>query len=178
MSNILDGSRSTQLPLFSRFLDTNGDGTGTKNANGDFSITPGQFFITPAAGQTLILSRLIIQIVDTGAFGSGNYGAGITLTNGIRLEKRIGASTTDIDLVDNIPVITNIDWARFCFDTELSNFGAGENYLTARWTFARSGVDLTLNGNNNERCTIILNDNFTGLVGHFFLSQGRVNNNV
>jgi len=165
-----DGQVQTYL---CRYLDTIGDGSGTKNANGDFSVTPKTFFIQPPATQIFRISRLLINIRDTGSLDTGNYGNNITLTNGIQI-KLVDDFSTLLDLTDGLPIFTNIDWNKYCFNLDISTFGAGDQYLNLRWSFFRGQTILRLKGANNERLEAQLNDNFTSLVQHFFLVQGTI----
>ena len=155
---------------FSRFLDTNGDGTGTKNAIGNQAAT--NFFISPDQGTYLSIGRLLVQITDIGNMVPANYGNLAELTNGIKLVK-ITNDGTETDLVDGFLIKTNGQWARYCFDAVLSiSGGVGENYVNIRWTFSRGGKDILLLA--GDRLEIQLDDDFTGLIGHTFLTQGRI----
>ena len=63
-------------PLF-RYLDTDGDGTGTKDASVDYSGSPEtELFIAPPSGKIYTINQMLISIVDTGAFDAGDYGNG------------------------------------------------------------------------------------------------------
>ena len=168
-------------PLY-RYLDTNGDGTGTNNANGNYSATEEIFYIQPASNEVIRLERMLILIEGRkNAFFTDSYG-GISggLTNGItvRVKDDTGVIT---DLTAGIPVKTNGDWGGLCFDAELypSDNGNTETYLRVRWTFSRSGYPIRLNGANNERLEIVLNDDLSGDSGgdpfiekHYFHVQG------
>ena len=160
-------------PMLVRILDTIGDGTGIKNANGDYSGGATRFLIKPAVGEVFIIARMLGHIVDGGSFDSGSYGNGITLTNGIKVGYSCGSKT--IDLMDGLSVITNVDWAGVCYDIDRSNFGSGDEYLDFRWTFSKSGTWIELNGNNGDELWIELEDNFEGLKGHYFTVQGYSN---
>lgn len=154
--------------FFCRFLDTNGNGTGTVNAIGDFSAAPIDFFILPPVNVTMDIFRIIVQIVDSGPVDAGSYGNGITLTNGISL-LRLEGSTILQDLMVGVPVLTNGNWGRFAFDVIDTSFGTGENYVVVRWTFNRGGAPIRL---INQSFAARLNDDFTGLNSHTFLVQG------
>jgi hypothetical protein len=53
---------------------------------------------------------------------------------------------------------------------------AGDEMLQVRWTFAKSGAQLRLNGNNNERLEVVLDDDLDGLIEHYFMVQGVYEN--
>lgn len=155
---------------FSRFLDTAGDGTGTKNATGDFLASATDFKLTPGPGQQFQINRICIQIEDVGNINSGKYGNLPALTNGILLLVLNGLNI-DTDLMDGIPVFTNGNWSRCCYDFSITEFGGGAmNYVNARWTFARGGAPVILPAGLS--LAMRLNDNFAGLNSHTFCAQG------
>ena len=64
-------STGTQKSLLARYLDTNGDGTGTKTAVGEYhDAGDGQeiFYIQPPAGTIYRISRMIPFVEDAGTF--------------------------------------------------------------------------------------------------------------
>jgi hypothetical protein len=77
-------------------------------------------------------------------------------------------------LTDGVPVKKNTHWSRLCYDAQPSNYGAGAETLNVRWTFEKAGYPLRLQGNNNERLEVVLNDDFSGLAGHYFLVEGYI----
>ena len=161
-----------QVPI-SRFLDTNGDGTGTKNAVGNYA-SPTEFYIQPAAGTIYRIARMIVTIEDTTGFTATEYGnTGGALANGVTVQTKndSGAIT---DWTDQQPVTVNSEWGKMCYDVDLKSWGAGNEILVARWTFERSGQQIRLDGDdaNNERFVVSLNDDLTGLIQHYFLVQG------
>ena len=166
-------STGTQKTLIARYLDTNGSGAGTKSAVGDYSSAAEIFYIQPPAGQIYRISRMIPFVEDAGTFDSGSYGNGITLTNGITVRVQDDNGTV-LDLTNGLPVKLNTHWARLCFDLTISKCGTGNEYLHARWTFAKSGQMIRLVGDNNERLEVVLNDDFRDLVSQYFMVQGYV----
>lgn len=158
-------------PLY-RFLDATGDGTGSKDATGDYSITPARFRIAPAAGELFVIHRMIVEVIDAGVFRAQDYGA-ITggVANGIALAvRRDGADV--FDLTDGLPVKTNGGWGQHCYDAQLKDWGSGNTFLGVRWSFDKAGTPLVLNGDEAEALAVYLADDFTGLLGHTFLVQG------
>ncbi|MHC4716619.1 MAG: hypothetical protein ACYS5V_06595 [Planctomycetota bacterium] len=133
-----------------RYLDTVGDGTGTKNAVGDYSgASAEQFYIQcPAAGgSNLVLTRMIIGIEDTTGMKPELYGAAAALGNGIQVKVIDADGTTVIsDLTDGVPIKTNTQWGFLCYDVAEHNWGntPDDEMFLVRWTFARSGTDITL----------------------------------
>lgn len=158
--------------LLSRYLDTNGDGTGTKNATGDYSVTPETFYIAPAAGEVFRINRLLILVEDTAGMEADEYGnLGSALANGITARVHNGTATV-VDLTDGIPITTNAEWGALCYDVDLKTWGTGNEFLLVRWTLAAAGVPIRLDGDATEALELVLNDNLTGLVAHKFLAQG------
>jgi len=173
-SNVIDIvkglSFSTPYPMLARYLDTVGDGSGNKSGVGDFSSVSRILKIQPAAGEVFRLTRMLPSIRDDAKFNSGSYGNGTTLTNGIIIRVQDDDGTV-LDLTDGDPIIVNPDWAQLCFDVVLSDYGTGNETLNSRWTYAKSGTELQLVGNKNERLEVVLADNFD-LVRHKFMVQG------
>jgi hypothetical protein len=157
-------------PIFSRFLDSIGDGSGTKSFIGNSSGSEAR--IVPSAGQVLVVQRLLVHIEDAGPFNADNYGglAGALGTGHLIKIYRAGAAHTD--LTDGVEIQANADWGKYCFDVTNQNFGAGNDFLQARWTFSKSGRPITLNGDNDDSLRVLLQDDFTGLVDHSFMVQG------
>lgn len=159
-------------PIF-QFLDTNGDGTGDSDVIGDYESTADIFYIgPPPPNEFWHIERMVIQVTDVGAFDAGKYGNNLELVNGLTVRKQDDAGTVD-DLTGGKPIITNAGWGGVCYDVADVSFGQGDNYLGVRWTFAKSGWPLWLDGDgNNERLELVANDDFTDLTGQTFMVQG------
>jgi hypothetical protein len=153
-----------------RFLDTNGDGSGTKQAIGNYAGGE-EFYIQPPAGQVYILARMMVQIRDAGPISADNYGGLAALTNGVSVDVK-DASGSLLDLVDGLPVKTNAEWGAHCYDSEPDTYGSGNDYVSVRWTFEKGKHVIILRGDFAERFAVTLNDNLTGLVAHTFKVHG------
>ena len=147
-----------------RYLDTVGDGSGTKVATGDYS-TPDEFLIS-AGTDTLKIERMIVYIEDGAATAYNKYGAMNALTNGIRIRVKNSSGTFIADLDDGLPIKTNGQWGRLCYDSTI----LGGNSVTVRWTFAKAGQPLTLWP--GDSLVVTLSDSMTGLTDHTFRVQG------
>ena len=155
-----------------RYLDTDGDGTGTKNAVGNYSGAVEEFKIVPAAGETFYLSRIMVSVTDAGSFDSGSYGNNITLTNGISLKLKNTGDPT-IDITDGVPIITNSDWCRLAGpDVSVMSWGSGDEQMVVRFTFTKAGQALKLSGDDGASFCVELNDDFSNLVSQYFMVQG------
>lgn len=164
----LDDYKSPSNGLF-RFLDTNGNGTGTKNAIGIYGSPVEEFYIQPQGGESLIINRMIVLIGDATAPAAGGYGGMSALTDGISVQVREGANLV-LDLTDGLPIKTNLAWGHHCYDVEPSSYGSGINFVRVRWTFGASGKPLCLRG--TQRLCVRLSDDFSGLTEHYFMVQG------
>lgn len=155
-----------------QFLSTNGDETGTIDAIGDYSSGITDFFIAPPTGELYILNRMLVCIQCTGLLATRKYGDQAELTNGIKLCMYNGKMQTNNEL-SAVPIKSHDDWAGLCFDAVAPSYGnvAGKT-VTIRWTFAKSGKALYLNGNLGDKFLVHLNDNFSGLEHHRFQIQG------
>jgi len=159
-----------KTPVY-RFLDTVGDGSGTKNANGNYSLGEERFLIKPAADEVIRLERMIVTIEDTAGFTAAKYGDIAALTTGVDI-KFVRDGVDILSYTDNELITTNARWASFCYDADLKTWGAGNELLAVRWTFSKSGTPVRLVGSEVESFEIVLNDDLSGLVLHKFHVQG------
>lgn len=159
--------------LLYEYLDTVGDGSGTKNANGNYG-APTLFRIAPPPGVVYRIARMIVSIEDTSGMVADEYGnLGAALSNGVVMRVHDGSKTI-IDLTAGLPVKTNAQWGSVCYDVDLKSWGVtpSDDLLIVRWTFTRAGKFITLDGDNNEELQVMLNDNLSGLIAHYFFVQG------
>ena len=157
-----------------RFLDTNGDGTGTKNAVGNYSITPETFYIQPPSREEYHINRMLVYVEDTGNFSADNYGA-LASPLSVGIDVRVADDNGAVyDLTDGLFVKSNSEWGRHCFDVEYISFGTGNNFMHVRWSFFRAGPPVLIRGDSNERLEVVLNDDLSGLADHRFMVQGYV----
>lgn len=161
--------------LISRYLDTAGDGSGSKNANGDYSVSGlGEtiFYIAPESTQVFEVARLIVSVYDTATMQAQEYGnLGGALGNGITVRVSDSSGVVN-DLTDGVPITINAEWAALCYDADLKSWGSGNELLGVRWTFAKSGEPVRLAGKLGEKLEVVLNDDLTGLISHRFMAQG------
>jgi hypothetical protein len=155
-------------PLLIRYLDENGDGTGNKIGNGDYSGAPTEFFISPPLGESYNLTRLIIYIEDTTGMDNAKYGNTGPLLNGVGISVTVGGIVTD--LLDGLPIKTNGQWKRLCYDQHIDSTGAGNDSCAARWILTSSDTSIALD--HGDKFSITLNDDLSGLIDHTFLLEG------
>ena len=165
----------TSTGLISQYLDTNGDGTGTTNANGDYSSALDEFYIEPASDETYLIARIIISVEDTAGMTAEEYGnLGSALTNGVEIQERDGTGVVT-DFTDGVPIKANFQWGALCYDVDIKSWGTTptNELLVARYSFNKFGDGVTVTGELGERLTVRLNDDFTGLISHRFMVQGE-----
>lgn len=158
------------LPIF-QFADTVGDGSGNSNMNVDASIANVEFKVVPPAGKIYGIARLILSIRDSGSMDSGGWGSmgQNPLTNGFKLIwHRLGQ---DIDLTVT-PITSHIDIAAVCHDMIHNSWGQGDEFLTARFTFTKSGNYIMLDGDKGDYISVIARDDLTPLVQQRVSFQG------
>lgn len=162
-----------------RVLDTNGDGTGTKSAIGDYSsggLGETIFYIQPPSSEIFHIARMIVSYSDAAGMSAVEYGnTAAALTNGITLRKSDDNGVIT-DLTAGLPIKSNAEWGRHCYDVDLKTWSTGNEFIVVRWTFTKdtgeSDGRISLDGIKNERLEIVLNDDFTGLVDQYFLVRG------
>ena len=161
--------------IIAQYLDTNGDGTGAKNAIGNYSDATGsgvENFFYESKGYCHI-HRMIVAIEDNTNMWASRYGGGPTLTNGILVKVIDADGLTEIkDLTNFVPIKTNARWGALCYDVDLKTWGTGNELLLARWSFDRAGSPIRLEPGMSLR--VILNDDFSILNDHRFMVQGEI----
>lgn len=165
-----------QLQLI-RPLDTNGDGTGTVNANGNYASAAEDFYIQPADGEILQINRMIVTVEDTSGFSAVEYGnTAAALTNGINIKVVYGTDGVTNNFTSLFPIKANSHWGSYCYDVDLKTWSTGNEFLLVRWTFGHTGQRIRLTGKDNDRFVVTLNDDLSGLVSHLFIVQGFYEN--
>jgi len=154
---------------FFRYADTVGDGSGSVEMN----VASGVFKLAPLAGESKILvERVLISVRDTGTFDTNAYGNGIALTNGIGMAlHRASDDAVLIDLLGGYPIKTNGDWAAACYDMNVATYGSGDQVMSIRWTFSKTGVPLVVK--SGEYLGVTIADDLTALSHQRFFFQGN-----
>ncbi len=152
---------------FFAYLDTVGNGTGSSDGAVDASGADVVLKYVPTKG--VKIHRMLVFIRDSGAIQAERYGAiSNGLTNGILMIATDG--TESVDLMGGLPVKSNADWSRNCYDMQPLTFGSGDNFVNVRWTFAKSGIPLIMEAGDSLEVT--LQDDLSGLVEHRFKIEG------
>ena len=151
----------------SRYMDTIGDGSGVKNAIGDYASTPTIFKIKPRPSEIFHVHRLIPFLQDSGSLDTASYGNGIILTAGIEI-KVVDDSGVLWDITDGVPIKSNAAWKKLCFDENISEYGQGDESGSWRYTFDKDGDHIVLDGANGGELQASFGDSFAQLVEHYF----------
>ena len=151
--------------------------TGGVNAIGDYSTAAVTFALTPSTGEVYRVARMLIFVHSTDIVAGGYGSISTGLPTGMTVKVVSGAtSSTNVieDMLDGVTIQYTADWAEFCFDVARKAWGTSTNdeFMTASWTFEKSGNPLWLRGDADERLEIVINDSCTALIQHTFVCQG------
>lgn len=157
---------------FTQHLSLDGLGV-TTDANVDGSVTPQYFELRPST-EHLEVHRIIVLIGDATPISAETYGAVPTLTNGVLVDKvrGTGAGATLIERFTDVPIVSNVGWGQYCYDTKVDDYGAGDNYVGVRWTLAKAGEPLFLDAGLGDTLRVTIQDDLTGLTEHSFVVEG------
>lgn len=176
MSIVANQIARAQVPLF-RYLDTVGDGSGTKNATGDYSVTPERFLIAPALDEIFLLDHLLIVLEVEATIDNSSFGRFVDpLTNGIYLRVRDKDDAIVIDLTDGVPLKTTFDFGKYALDAVLHSFGEANDMWVVKWDLLDSGQPLILDGREKYGFSLNaeVNDDFSSdVVTLSFFARGR-----
>lgn len=120
--------------------------------------------LAPAAGVVWELNRAIFTMQAGGSITAVKWGSGTALSNGLTFKIKDTAGATLLDLLDGVPIKSNGDIGQVCYD--VNGFGnvnpSSDDYLHARWTFAKAGASITLQGKLGHKLVIGINDDLRG----------------
>jgi len=150
------------MATFGRFLDDVGDGSG--DMEGAQNHTGGvEFFAQPAAGVTWRVTKIVVYVTDEKGGVSNELGKITAVTTGMQFRKYDGSSATNLNttvvkqnshFADDFQEVTS---ARY-------NDSADEETIIATMYPGMTGNMLTYAGTSNERISVTLDDNYSGLL--------------
>lgn len=153
-------------PILRSFLDTVGDGSGSVNANGNYSVTPGVFKLVPPANTVYTIKQLAVLIADNGPLKADAYGL-LALTNGIALQVIDTATSTVIaDITAGVPVKVLHDYAGLGARIQVQD-GTVNGYATALLDLP-TAIQLQ----PTQALVATMADNLSGLVQHRLCAIG------
>lgn len=137
------------------------------NVSGSLA-TPVIAKIKPNAGELLIVYRVLVHMLDSTEMDDAKFGGMTEIANGLILRAKVGGVFRT-----GAHMSTNGDIASHAFDVEYAaKAPAGKFGLRGRWTFAKSGFAIYLNGDDEDELQMLIQDDLTGLDGHHWDAQG------
>ena len=164
------GYASQGIPLI-QYLSTNGDGSGTVNAVGNYSGAEKIFYIQPPKGTVYIISELLIHLADSTNFSIGGFGSRAALVNGVTVRARRNGVQL-LDITGGQPIKTNPHLTHLTSRYALLDFPGGGNSITVAFHRDDFGVDLTLNGDLKDTLEAVLHDDFSSQDDFHFIAHG------
>lgn len=159
------------LPLY-QYADTVGDGSGITNMGVDGSTTPVSFKVAPPAGKIYYVARVIASVRDGGTFDSGGWGnnGGSPLPVGINVI--LNWNSTVVSLTAE-KIKSHYDLASVSYDCSHHDWGAGDEFVSFRFTFTKAGQFIKLDGNVGDSLEFVINDDLTYLTDMRVSVQGK-----
>ena len=145
------------------------DGTASMNTDGSSSV---KTFSYASTGNTM-LHRCLVHIVD----GSINPVDFAGINSGVANGLRINVTDSDGTMLntfgtDVIPIINNTRWVLLAgTDIDRDTSGPGNDALTIRWSFDKSGTPIMLSA--GESFNIEIRDDLTAVSQFHVLLQGH-----
>ena len=163
------------LRPISRFLDTNGDKTGSTNGAVDASIVPIELFAQPPVGDDFTVTQITVTItaMSVGVLPEG-YGALAAVTNGVIAG--VADESEDILIIGG-PYKTNMDYLRVSrmsrpFDIE-TDVGNRSRPVVFKFLSPAPTESIQINGSARQRFFVRLSDDFSGYTEHSFYVIGE-----
>lgn len=162
-----DGQYSTPFPVIQQ-MDTNGDETGTINANGNYSVTPAIFYIQPPPGVIYFINMLQIMVSDTGSparIDYGNITGGVTNGPQLRLLANGNLLSFPGKVIPNNGILASVNT-----DYQQINFAGSDDSIKVQFKYP---APIILNGNTGDQLQTYLTDDYTTLTDHRFIVFGE-----
>lgn len=155
-----------------RFLTS--DGLVGTASNTDITGAADVHWTAPPADETWEIARIIINLRDAGTVNADTFGGISALTNGCLVQVLTGVNSVEkVDLLDGLTLKNNGDFARHCYDLNISSATSGDKAVTVRWTFSKSGAPVTLRGGTKDKLVFTTQDTTTGLSEFTVMAQGK-----
>lgn len=156
-----------------RFADTVGDGSGSIDATGDYSVTPATLKIVPPSNMIFVCQRFSIIIADAKAMDSGGYGSNGAnpLTNGCSFQL-VRNGEVAIDFTNGENIKTNGEWAMYMDTIDLYDFGSGDVYFVGHFDEAALQWPRYLDGRAGDEFHFTVQDDLSHLTKHRVLWMG------
>ncbi len=156
-----NGTFSVPVPLF-RFLDSVGNGTGSKTMVANFAGAATSYKVLVPAGKIYVLTQFVIHISGTGTYSAVNFGGISGLTNGVLLNIKMNGNIGP--LVDNVPIKDNSTFYHLSpSSVQIINLAGSTSVLVAQYNPTDFGMPATLNGDAGDYIEAVLHDDLSAL---------------
>ena len=160
----------TKFP-FNQIASISGDGTGTVNQNGNYSAAPQLFSVQCPPGVTMFISHVHIVVADNATINMLDWGGIVNgLTNGIKIETRIGGVVRDS--LEGFRIKQNVDLLAIC-ETEITSYAGGDQAILGVVFFSDS-YNGSLQLDPGDYFGMVINDNLSTLAKQFMAVWGLV----
>jgi len=151
------------MALLRQFASTVGDGTGTVTGASDSSSVAVKLKVSPAAGQTYKIDRIIVLVEDNAALKYDTFGTA-ALTNGIRIQVLDDDDVSLLNIDAGAPIKRLGDLAGLGGEqiVDSTQAAAGTNKFAV--FILRFPDGITLNGDTPSRLEVKFNDDLSNLV--------------
>ncbi len=147
------------------------DSAGNTNMNVDGSVTPVKYGFTCPPDVQAVLSRVNICMIDASLNATDFGGITGSITNGVKFIIFDKNDVVLLDLADRLRVDNNSDWGLLAgTDWIFQTAGPGDDSVTIRWSFSRSGRELLLKP--GERFEVLIQDDLTSMTFFGMMLQG------
>ena len=152
-----------------QLLDTVGDGSGVTEQ----AAAAAEYIYRPAAGEVAELVRMLTYIQTSARISPGKYGDQTALSNGILITVKDSSDAIIHTFTPQAIKITQ-HWGLLAgFDITASAFTAGVDSTVIRWTFAKAGAPIILNGDRGEYLSVNVRDTLASLSSQISHVQGQ-----
>lgn len=155
--------------IISRFLDTVGDGNGTKNFNLDYSVTPAKALFIPEKDKAYAIYYLS-GFIQAPLMRFDRYGNLPALSNGITVhfKRFVGSQEEEVfwDVTNQVPITIMAQYASIAqFQNGFFGIGGGDDSFFYRGDLI---VPFRVDDFDKWQIHVNLNDNFEGITQHLF----------
>ena len=162
----------SEISVLLRGFTDDGQLGGNDNAAVDGSTTPVKFWIQPAPTTMIIASHLTVQISSSGNPGLDDYGnIPGPLTNGIQLFLEVNGNEIPFGGSLKTNRVLGLLFNKF---TEVTFAGSIEVRTYSFDVTDHSKSPIILNGNNEDKFGVIIQDNVAALANHAFAAAGNI----
>ena len=159
--------------ILNRFLDSVGDGSGTK----DMAAAADIYYLTPPDGLVYVVDSLRITLGDATSFDADGFGGGAALATGclLKLEEFNDVAAVIHDFTDAVPIKSHEELAALG-RLEVSDGLVQTPGCLVRCTIPwfEEGAPVRINGSKDERLAFTVADSLAGLTKMFVFAQGRI----